>query len=456
MKVRGNIRGSAWVIAIAASVVLVGCGSNKPLASTPEEMPAAEMPAAEMPTEEMPAAEMPAAEMPTEEMPTEEMPTEEMPTEEMPTEEMPTPVVPMMSMEAMGVMVDSVTRASGEDADAAITFMKGDDMLADPSPVDVHAALMLPESPASSPSWSSGTMMVDDAAAPTERIVAYTNIEAATATPFHEAKGPAPYMVGSETLVPDEGTNIPTTVGASYTFSDIEATADMDERTFDGTLGGANGTFTCTMDPCTLSRGEGPTWSLSGGWHFTANDGENVDVQDTDYLAFGYWNKVAAARTSISDFVPFAYGSMPYGGNVSMLTGSAIYMGKAAGGYEYHTFDTMGEQRPSEYGHFTANVRLSAYFGGEGGMSTIDGSVDMFSTQRITGVDDLPVLSGSLGLNRVEVTGQSFEGTTMGGAWTGGFYGPSAMGALPTGVAGEFNGMLNNNAEVTGAYGATR
>ena len=125
--------------------------------------------------------------------------------------------------------------------------------------------------------------------------------------------------------------------------------------------------------------------ALSGVRQPTDDDGPlNVDVQDMDYLAFGYWNKVAA-MSSISDFVPFAYGSMPYDGNVSMLTGGkAIYMGKAAGGYEQPRLRLSamtGKPIDSAYGHFTANVRLDAHFGEEGGRSTIDGVVDGFLTR---------------------------------------------------------------------------
>ena len=100
-------------------------------------------------------------------------------------------------------------------------------------------------------------------------------------------------------------------------------------------------TFTCTVDPCTLSRladvdGDA-TWALVGGWSFEADADETIEVPDADYLAFGYWNMIEIE--SLADVVPFYYGSMPYEGNVQALSGAATYNGNAAGGYEHKTYD---------------------------------------------------------------------------------------------------------------------
>ena len=77
---------------------------------------------------------------------------------------------------------------------------------------------------------------------------------------------------------------------------DDAETEDMNEATFEGSLDGAEGDFTCTVDPCTLSRvadvdGDA-TWALVGGWSFEADADETIEVPDADYLAFGYWNMI--------------------------------------------------------------------------------------------------------------------------------------------------------------------
>ena len=341
---------------------------------------------------------------------------------------------------------------------AAITFRKGDEGWSTPSS---FAAVDL-----GGTAWAE--VARQDAATPTERIVAYTNIEAVEPKPFHEVKGAAPYTVmAGDTVVPEAGlTGLPDGERQSVTLVDDPET-DQNDRTFGGSLDGADGDFTCTVDPCTLRRladvGGSPVWALMGGWTFTADDGDDgrTEVPDADYLAFGYWNMIDI--DSLTDVAPFYYGSMPYyTGNVQALSGSATYNGHAAGGYEHETYDGGTGKATSTFGHFTAAVRLNAFFGGEDGMSTIDGMVNSFAllnsegtapSPDLTNVDDWEVM-----LDRTEVTGQNFMGTTNGGNWNGAFFGPSVddMGKplYPSGVAGGFNAVFDNGA-VKGAYGAT-
>ena len=361
-------------------------------------------------------------------------------------EEMETPL-DSGEMGARGVTV-GISQAS-DATTAAFTFMKGEESWTDASTTTAATVT----------GWDGSAVQNADSN-PTERIVAYTNIEAATATPFHEVEGEAPITVmASNAVVPDPGTtNLPSAPNLSLTFMDDPDTEDDNEAMFEGTLDGTEGTFTCTVAPCTLSRvandGEGnPVWALVGGWGFTADDGQMLDVPDPDYLAFGYWNKVAIESLA-DDVTPFYYGSTPYAGNVQALSGSATYTGAAAGGYEHRTYDQNTGKPSSTYGHFTAAVSLNAFFGGEDGMSTIDGMVDTFVLVAQEGDNPL-VGDWGVMLKRTEVTGQSFMGGTNGGHWNGAFFGPSDEGQLPSGVAGGFDAEFDNGA-VKGAYGATR
>lgn len=346
---------------------------------------------------------------------------------------------PMQGHLGAGMVTVGIARA--DQAEASFTFMKGEDAWTEGA---AATAVDLTD-------WSESAVQ-DAASDPTERIVAYTDIEEATPTAFHEVKGAAPYTVmASDTVVPESGTqNLPGAPNVSLTFMD-DAETDENEGTFEGSLDGADGTFTCTVDPCTLSRladvdGDA-TWALVGGWSFEADADETIEVPDADYLAFGYWNMIEIE--SLADVVPFYYGSMPYEGNVQALSGAATYNGNAAGGYEHKTYDTDTGDPTSTYGYFTADVRLAAFFGGEDGMSTIDGMVDTFALVAQTG--NAPTVDWEVMLERTEVTGQNFVGTN----WNGAFFGPSDDGQLPSGVAGGFNATLDNGA-VKGAYGATR
>lgn len=344
-----------------------------------------------------------------------------------------------------GGVTAEISRAANA-LDAAIAFTKGE--------TEWDEAAAVAEAAIEITGWSE-TAVVNADTDPTERIVAYTNIASAVATAFHTVKGPAPYMVADEVVAPGQTTadRLPGP-GTQLTLMDDAESDDVDESMFEGSLGGATGMFTCLVDSCTLTRGMNdtdgdPTWMLSGGWGFTANDGQNIEVPDSDYLAFGYWNKIDTERT-LADFVPFYYGSMPYSGNVQALSGSATYTGNAAGGYEHNTYDTTTGDATPTYGHFTADVTLAAFFGGEDGMSTIDGLVNGFESQ--SGGPSLA--TWMVPLMRTEVTGQTFEGDTTGGTWSGAFFGPSDEGQLPSGVAGQFSATVGTGG-VVGAYGAT-
>ena len=294
----------------------------------------------------------------------------------------------------------------------------------------------------------------DDATTETARIAVYTDIDTAAQVIFHMAKGiesGAPYTLMSEdaSVVMSGDSDFPADAGNSFTWFDDPET-ETDEREFAGSLMGVDGTFKCMSNPCTASRNAEDELMLSSGWTFTPTDPTStIPVGDKDFLAFGYWNKVTADGPK--DIMPFAYGSMPWAGDIEELSGSASYTGNAAGGYSHHTFDpATGKANDPTYGHFTATAILNAYFGGEEG-SNIYGIVSEFGD---TSADDTLLTGWRLELMRTDVTERRFSGTTTGGGmWNGAFYGPGD--AMPTGAAGTFDGAFNNGA-VKGAFGATR
>jgi hypothetical protein len=299
-----------------------------------------------------------------------------------------------------------------------------------------------------------GEAFGDDAATETARVAIYTDIDTAADVVFHVAKGiesGAPYTLMSEdaSVVTSTDSDFPDGAGNSFTWFDNPETADTDEREFEGSLMGVDGTFKCMSNPCTASRNAEDELMLSSGWTFTPTDPTStIPVGDKDFLAFGYWNKVTADGPK--DIMPFAYGSMPWAGDIEELSGSARYPGNAAGGYSHRTFDpATGKANDPTYGHFTATAILNAYFGGEEG-SSIFGSVSGFTDTERTPND----LGWNLELMRTDLTEWRFSGTTTGdGMWNGAFYGPGD--AMPTGAAGTFDGAFNNGT-VKGAFGAKR
>ena len=170
-------------------------------------------------------------------------------------------------------------------------------------------------------------------------------------------------------------------------------------------------------------------------------------ITDNDYLAYGYWSKNAPASLASSDFQPFFYGNMPYSGNVltQPLGTNATYTGGAAGIYHIHG--------TSDYGHFKADFQLRANFGPGG---TVVGSLTNIAHL----ASDPAFAFGNVNSMTGKLSSNGFSGPTLlGGRWGGRFFGPS--GALPTGVAGWFEGVGVGDdgtrlAELYGSFGAKR
>ena len=278
-------------------------------------------------------------------------------------------------------------------------------------------------------------------------------------------------------------------------FVNIEENADTDdsELTFNGMFNGIKGKYTCSLD-CKISWNPNDTFSFTAletgtlSVTFTpTTDYEKITIPgakgDTDYLAFGYW--LQTNDTMAYGVGTFAEGSMPFAvADISALRGSAKYAGSAVGMYTKNSFSSGGVSSLDETGQFTANVKLTANFGGDtvesDDLYTISGSVSSFKNAAGMIIDNswnltlgkAPFAAGARGSNRT-ITDNShtntFNGTTaLGGKWTGMFYGSphnddaktddddTLLNATtyPSGIAGEFDGGFTNG-RVIGAFGAT-
>lgn len=211
------------------------------------------------------------------------------------------------------------------------------------------------------------------------------------------------------------------------------------------------------------------TTPLSDGYFHTAPDGWSVAAKlapgnrqqfyavtdiasatDGDYLAYGYWSKYTPDSLAASGFQTFFHGSMPYGGNAAAqsLSGmTATYTGGAAGVYNIRNTDS--------YGQFKADFELKASFGPGG---SVTGSLTNLS--HLTG--DPAFAFGNINNVGGRISGNGFAGNgPRGGSWGGKFFGPSAGGVLPTGVAGWFErissveiGTSGREALMSGSFGA--
>ena len=281
------------------------------------------------------------------------------------------------------------------------------------------------------------------------------------------------FGAGQEKL-PQEGDN--------RTYADEDDATVRVQVEIAGSFHGVAGRFTCTGTTCTAEMtnagaltlaGDGAVWSFVPG---TTNVSVAGAQEDADYLDFGYWSEWDAdggtGGSQAYTVEAFFRGADPHDA-VASVEGTASYRGKAVGLYARQVYEgnTLLDDRT---GRFTADVALTAYFGGGAvaadDQNSIGGTVSDFMD------GGRPIDSGwSVTLNRIgggtggtgtfdAAAGTFTEGTTAGGdaagTWSGAFYGDATVGGngvtpQPGSVAGEFTAGFHNGS-VVGAFGATK
>ena len=356
-----------------------------------------------------------------------------------------------------------------------------------------------------------------------EVVIIGTDIEAATATAFGEISAQAlnvdaagatatgasavAYNLGGSALTSTSpqlalvmASAFTSGTAAVLTFSgDDSDTADMDEGfSGTGTYNGAMGTYSCEASSagggtgCTVNvNAAGMLTAMSANWIFTPDAGATSDVQDAQYLSYGFWLK----RTTDDDSVTYnevetfamahGYGdAATTAADIGEIDGTATYSGNSVGVY------MMTDDGGATSGHFMADVMLNASFGG--------GNVTANSQFTIGGTVTDFVLSGgeandwAVSLGLADFSGRaagdapgmsapgtsyknSFSGVATGdstaaaGTWNGTFWGlagddvdhdsdattDAIDDVAPGAVIGEFNASFTDGI-VAGGYGAER
>ena len=243
-----------------------------------------------------------------------------------------------------------------------------------------------------------------------------------------------------------------------------------------GTFDGAPGRVKCNGDSgetCTVTlEADGKITGTNGDWVFIPDAGAMVDDPDADYLYYGFWVK----KTDKDGVITYnevqtfsgAEGVNEFpSGNMEDVVGAASYEGGSAGVYMKKTFTSEGELDTATSGTFTADVSLTAHFGGDdvafNKQYSVEGSVSNFALSG--GEENAWSVNLQAGFSNL---GNDFDGTANGGGaeatWQGVFYGDAENtpadddGALklpPAAVAGEYNAHFSNG-HVAGAFGAYR
>ena len=261
-----------------------------------------------------------------------------------------------------------------------------------------------------------------------------------------------------------------------------------------GSLNGVEGRFSCPSDlECSLDNERLlPDWQ---GYHagydssnsviFTPADGgmptrlrgsDSQAVPPGDYLSFGNWLYVPPDVSDVAAFEVgvFAAGRDPFAeDNLLALTGTATYIGKAAGIY-------AAAAHPATH-HFYAAVELTADFGTASEFGAVGGrvsgiSLDSGEAAPLSELRLLPVSwrngtgvssifpsheSGSAALPGGWVEGYTAADGGWLGVWGGRFFGnsltdtnvPDSYAEHPGSFAGTF-GATDGNHSVAGSFGA--
>ena len=255
--------------------------------------------------------------------------------------------------------------------------------------------------------------------------------------------------------------------------------------TIRGHYDGAPGEFRCT-GPCTSTNdGEDGPSALGGTWHFKPDANAMVSLPDAHYLYYGWWvskdedGDPTAASAFAGRFGTDSGDSADgldtgwtgtYDETVGSetITGSATYVGNAAGKYAWNPLDGTGHG-----GHFTADAELNAKFSGTD--PGVSGTVDNF---RLNDGSEDPGWSVALGRGAfgsdgaisapvapVDPTVWSINGNKApaSGTWSGTMYdempGPAPDGDgsnIPTTVIGTFTSDYSAMGRMVGAFGADK
>ena len=252
-----------------------------------------------------------------------------------------------------------------------------------------------------------------------------------------------------------------------------------------GTYDGAPGEYKCnTVAGCSSTNdGSGSPSGLGGDWTFTPDKGAMVSQPDAHYLYYGWWvSKDSDGMPTAASAFAGRFGTedgvstdgLDPAGDLSTLTGSATYVGHAAGKFAMDYSQNTAANGASDGGHFTADAELKATFG-SGATAGVTGTIDNFRLN--DGSEDpgwsVALMNGGLAAAGAitapgateDATVWSINGTEAdaSGTWSGTMYDelpgdpPGGDGNdIPTTVTGTFYSEYSDVGRMVGAFGADK
>ncbi len=344
----------------------------------------------------------------------------------------------------------------------------------------------------------------DDGNVVTEVAIVATDIEAPTATAFGMVHTLDIRVDGEDATeaMPDDALNVvadnlahvkadafkaPAGTVGTTDLSFQQAVEDNDQTDEDesmdaaeimGTYQGAMGTFKCNATAaCTVTvdtMGVVSAVSNADDWIFIPASGATVDVDDTDYLHYGFWLQKTTDKDGVvtyDEVQTFADSSVDATGSVAQVTGSATYDGGATGVYVHSVTNSDGTEASATSGQFSADASLTATFGQvnndatppEGTiapalLNTVSGTIDNFVLENDEQQAWAVNLQGDITENDGTAAGTA-NGGGAAGTFNATFHGPNVDAdndpIQPHSVVGEFDANFSNGS-VAGAFGARK
>ena len=306
----------------------------------------------------------------------------------------------------------------------------------------------------------------------TNEAVVYTNLGSPTSQSFVEKYGDATEYTAS-TRTYNVGDAADANIKASE-FPTAGATTFTGAQDLPGTYDGAPGRYKCgAAETCTATFNDNGI-ALSADWTFVHDSGARVSTPDAAYLFFGWWVR------SDSEGVPMAasafrgeVGAADGAGDTASgetLTGSATYVGKAAGQFAMsNPLDGTGSG-----GDFTANATLTANFGAiaTDNENGVTGTIDNFMVNGSSVPWSVKLNRSSAWATDGAITGPTSDATVWSingneapasGTWSGQMHdempgnAPAGDGStVPTTVTGTFYSEFSTIGRMAGGFGADR
>ena len=283
-----------------------------------------------------------------------------------------------------------------------------------------------------------GTMYARRVGSDLHQAVVYNTQGETTGEPFFKAHGDAAedangYLSFTSSNASDRAGNV-----EGNDFPSAGPAAFEAGESVSGKYDGAPGTYMCSGAACVATALDGGAIQLGDNWRFTPATGAMTVNADLQYQSFGWWlrKNTSPDRDDAAAFV-IHQSSAPVATVDNALQGEATYNGAAVGKVAIYS-SLLGA---GEAGHFKADAKLIASFGGESVPGSISGIIDDF----VVGDDDDPREGWSVDFDSAAIDttasgGVHFTGTTT---W--------AIDGLPDTGAGHYSGTFYESETVGGA-----